>query len=79
MTNHPNRRRGPYTAEIGGASWAQGPRAEFATIREARAWAEEYGTTADRCVIRDAKGREVARHCRDRNGDGTRWFRATVG
>ena len=78
MTNHPRRSRGPYLAEIGGSSWRQGPRAEFATIREARAWAEEYGTTADRCVITDRHGAIVARHSRDTSGDGARWFRAQV-
>lgn len=41
MSNHPNRPRGPYTASLSGASWKQGPQAEFATVRECRAWAEE--------------------------------------
>ena len=45
-----------YTAEISGHSWRQGPVAEFDTVREARQWAESYGTTADSCTIRDAKG-----------------------
>jgi hypothetical protein len=76
--NHPNRSRGPYIAEIGGPSWSSGPRTECATIREARAWAESYGTTADWCTITDAKGRAVASHRRDPNGDGTRWYRAAV-
>lgn len=78
MTNHPNRSRGPFIAEIGGSSWQQGPQAEFPTIRECRAWAEEYGTTADSCVIMDRHGAVVARHQRDPNGDGTRWFRAAI-
>jgi hypothetical protein len=76
MANHPNRGRGPYTAEIGGGSWAQGPVQQFATIREARAWAEEYGSTADRCTITDAKGRKVGEHRRD--GSSGRWFRAAI-
>ena len=67
-----------YTAEITGNSWSQGPVAEFPTITAARKWAEEYGTTADCCTITDAKGREVANHRRDSNGDGTRWYRASV-
>ena len=76
MTNHPNRSRGPYTAEIGGASWAQGPVQQFATIREARAWAEGYGDTADRCTITDTKGSVVASHRRNPNAPGG-WYRAT--
>jgi hypothetical protein len=67
-----------YTAELSGSSWRQGPIAEFATITAARRWAEEYGTTADVCTIRDAKGREVALHCRDMNGNGLRWFRSAI-
>lgn len=67
-----------YTAEISGASIARGARAEFDTIRAAREWAEEYGTTADSCTIADRKGRTVAEHRRDTSGDGTRWYRATV-
>lgn len=71
MTSHPNRSRGPYTAAIGGSSWSHGPTAEFSTIREARAWAEEYGNTADYCTITDKKGRVVASH-RQVNGH---WYR----
>lgn len=76
MANHPNRARGPYTAEMGGSAIHQGPKAEFATIREARRWAEEYGGTADYCLISDAAGRLVASHRRDTNCG--RWFRATI-
>jgi hypothetical protein len=67
---------GPYTAEIGGSSWSRGPTAKFATIREAREWAEGYGTTADWCEIHDAKNRLVGQHRRDPNGNGQDWFRA---
>jgi hypothetical protein len=67
-----------YTAEIGGSSWSKGPKVEFATIREARAWAEEYGTTADYCLIYNSKGRLVASHRRDQNGNGQNWFRAMI-
>lgn len=74
MTNHPNRHRGPYTAEIGGSSWAQGPTAECRTIREARAWAEEYGESSDYCRITDRDGRLVASHQRDPSSG--RWYRA---
>jgi hypothetical protein len=74
MTNHPTRSRGPYTAEIFGSSWKQGPTATFTTIRECREWAEEYGTTADSCTIRDAGGRIVAQHRRN----GQDWFRASI-
>ena len=77
MTNHPNRSRGPYTAQMGGASWAQGPAQQFATIRECRAWAEEHGDSADYCAVTDAKGRVVASHRRDPNAPGG-WFRATI-
>ena len=55
----------------------QGPVAEFATITEARRWAESFGTTADQCAIRRG-GREVALHVRDTSGDGTHWFKATI-
>jgi hypothetical protein len=78
MTNHPNRSRKPYTARIGGHSWSRGPEAEFGTIRECRAFAESYGSTADYCTIEDHKGRAVASHRRDTSGDGMRWFRAEV-
>jgi hypothetical protein len=67
-----------YIAEITGSSWRQGPVAEFTTITAARRWAEEYGTTADSCTIRDTKGREVALHRRDTSGDGMRWFAAAL-
>ena len=78
MVNHPNRGRGPYTASIGGHSWSRGPEAEFRTVRECRAYAESYGTTADYCTITDNKGRVVASHRRDTSGSGCNWFRATV-
>ena len=65
-----------YTAHLSGHSWARGPVANFSTITACRRWAEEYGTTADWCIITDARGREVAQHRRDPNGDGTRGFRA---
>lgn len=67
-----------YTAEMHGSSWKQGPAAEFPTITAARAWAEEYGTTADRCTITSTQGRIVAEHRRDTSGDGTRWFKSTL-
>ena len=67
----------PYTAEIFGSSWSQGPVAKFPTITAAREWAEEYCTTADSCTITDAKGRIVATHRRDTNGSGTRWFKSS--
>lgn len=67
-----------YTAEIFGSSWSQGPVAKFPTITAAREWAEEYGTTADCCIITDAKGREVASHRRDMNGSGTLWHKTPV-
>lgn len=66
-----------YTAEIFGPSWKQGPTAEFETIAAAREWAESYGTTADSCTIRNTTGRDVAKHVRDKNGDGSRWFKGS--
>lgn len=67
---------GRYTATLSGPAWTSGPMARFATIREARSWAESYGTTADRCVIMTRNGRVVAEHRRDTSGDGSRWYRA---
>lgn len=51
------------------------------TITAARAIVEEYGTSASSCSIlktnvRGGAYKQVARHVRDTNGDGTRWFRA---
>jgi hypothetical protein len=65
-----------YTAEVGGHSWSVGPTAEFPTITACREWAEEYGTTADWCIITDSKGREVGKHMRSTEGAGNCWFRA---
>ena len=78
MVNHPRRSRGPYIAYMGGSSWRTGPHAEFPTIRECRAYAESYGTTADWCVIQTIGGVKVAEHKRDQSGDGTRWYRASI-
>ncbi len=66
-----------YTAEMFGSQWATGPVATFNRIRDARAWAEEYGTTADRCVIYCNRKR-VAVHARNKQGSGTGWYRASV-
>jgi hypothetical protein len=60
------------------AAMDTGETALFSTIRAARAWAEGYGTLASRCTITDRKGRLVALHMRDHNGDGLRWFRAQI-
>lgn len=46
------------------------------TITAARKEAEAYGTTASSCAILTASGKCIARHVRDDNGDGTRWFKA---
>jgi hypothetical protein len=75
MTNHPNRKRGPYTAEMFGPIWAQGPVATFDRIRDARQWAESYGDIGARsCEIRDARGAVVGSHRYSPDG----WFRAEV-
>jgi len=63
---------GPYTAVIGGSAWENGPRDEFRTITDARAWAKSFGTSADWCNIIDPKGRVVAKQMRD----GNRWIKA---
>lgn len=67
-----------YTATVFRRLWSISPTVEFPTITACRNFAEEYGDTADYCIINDAKGREVARHQRDNNGDGSRWYRAAV-
>lgn len=52
----------------------------FATITECRNFAEEYGHSASSCSIlrktRAAPYPCIARHVRDTNGDGLRWFKA---
>lgn len=60
------------------ATMDTGAEADFATIREARRWAESFGDAADLCTVRTASGRVVAEHRRDSNGDGRRWFRAAM-
>jgi hypothetical protein len=74
MTSHPNRKRAPYTATIGGQMWADGPAQQFPSIKACRDWAESYGDTADWCAIADTSGTIVARHQRDRSTNG--WYRA---
>jgi|KBSMisStaDraftv2_1062788.scaffolds.fasta_scaffold03160_20 hypothetical protein len=66
-----------FTAELFGPSWAQAPVSKFSTIQECRNWAEEYGTTANACTIRNNKGRVVGRHVRDPHDNGLRWFVAS--
>lgn len=68
-----------YTAEIGGSSWNQGPKAAFDTITDARQWAESYGTTADWCRITDRSGRVAAQHRRSTEGDGRKWYKSAPG
>ena len=63
-----------YWAELGGAEGPILQTAQFWTIAEAREWAQAHGAGADWCVIRCA-GKVVARHQRDPEGDGLRWFR----
>jgi hypothetical protein len=79
MVNHPNRSRGPYIAYMGGSSWKIGPHAEFPTIRDCRAYAESYGTTADWCIVVPVKGADkVAEFKRDTSKDGTCWYRVEI-
>ena len=75
MTSINTRPRSPYTAELYCDFDSYAP-AHFATIREARAWAEDFGALANKCVIRDAKGHEVALHMRDSSSNN--WYRAQV-
>jgi hypothetical protein len=72
-SGHPEK----YAAHISGSSWSQGrgPRGFFNTIREARAWAESYGTTADWCEISTRSGRKVGEHRRVPTG--ATWCRAS--
>jgi hypothetical protein len=66
-----------YEAEICGSSFGYPhPQVNVSTLRECRAWAESYGTTADYCLVFDSHRRLVARYQRDTSGAGTRWFRA---
>jgi hypothetical protein len=75
MANHPGRSGGPYTATVSdsGGDWAESK--EFPTMRQCRAWAEEFGQRTDRCVIRDAKGRTVGLHVRRTCSN--EWYAAT--
>jgi hypothetical protein len=75
MANKTNTGHAWYTASVGGSSWSRGPTGDFKTIREAREWAEGFGTTADYCYIKDKKGRHVASHIRMEG----RWRRACIG
>ena len=73
-----------YTAEMGGSSYPKGPKAKFATVKEARAWAESHGDTADWCnIYKPSRSRGqglklVASHRRDPNGDGMSWYRSVL-
>ena len=67
-----------YTAEISGASFGRPVVSEVSTITAARVWAESYGTTADRCVVRRPRGKVVAVYIRDTASPGLRWYKATA-
>ena len=67
--------RGPYTAEVGGASFARSSATQHDSLTACRAHAESYGTTADYCHVYDSRGVLVASYHRDTAGDGTRWFK----
>lgn len=66
-----------YTAQIDGSSWAKGPTATFASISEAQAWAEEFGSTADCCSIYQGE-RLVALYVRSINGNGHYWYKGSA-
>ncbi|EJW12610.1 hypothetical protein A33M_1893 [Rhodovulum sp. PH10] len=72
MSSDSSRRRAQYSAEIGGASCSRGPKAEFGSIRDARARAEAYRKTADWCEVKDVSGKVVGTH--RRSGDRWRWW-----
>ena len=65
-----------YTAEVGGYSFSQTQTQPFATITDARKWAEEYGSQADWCTILDKNGIVVASH--RRNGSTNRWHKGAI-
>lgn len=72
------RDRGPYALYLGCAPFTAeldtGVTAEFATVVEAREWAEAHGRLASRCYIRGRDGATYAEHRRDRSGDGMAWY-----
>lgn len=63
--------RGLYKADVFGPS-GRVRSVELRTVSECRAFAEEFGTTADWCIIYDWKGRQVGEHRRGVRG----WYRA---
>lgn len=65
-----------YKAKIYGNSWARGPVVNISSIDEARNWAIEFGSTADKCVVYDSAGDEVALFVRDTSTD--EWFDAEL-
>jgi len=76
LTNHPRHDRSPYRAVMFAWPNTQGPEATFRTIRECGAWAEDFGTAWDRCVVRDREYRKVAEFRRDLRCVVPSWFRA---
>lgn len=71
MTNHPNRGRGPYTVRVS-AHHTTGPKVLIRTMAEARAYAGEYGETADQMTVWDRDGEMAATYVRE----GLRWVRS---
>lgn len=79
-----NKTMAKYTVRIGGSFWGKSqlwhPEHSCDTIADGRRIAEEYGRTADwGSIVRTSDGREVALHRRrDPQGNGTRWYKATI-
>jgi len=76
LPNHLRRNRGPYRAVMSSWPHTRGPEATFRTIRECGQWAENFGTTWDRCVVTDREYRKVAEFRRDPRCVVSSWFRA---
>lgn len=72
------RSKGPYTVRLGGGGCRSEHRVDFSTIRDARAWADSYGSSADWFSIHDHQDVEIAAYRRDTSGRGDRWFRAAI-
>jgi hypothetical protein len=75
LPHYLRRNRGPYRAVMSSWPHTQGPGATFRTIRACGQWAENFGTSWDRCVVTDREYRKVAEFRRDLRCVASRWFR----
>jgi hypothetical protein len=76
LPNYLRRNRGPYRAVMSSWPHTRGPEATFRTVRECGPWAENFGTTWDRCVVTDRDYQKVAEFRRDLRCVASSWFRA---